>query len=62
MRLCSRLFLFYPTATYFQCTEKRGTVEAGKEGCSWKIQSLETLKTLTGRASSLRIILRMGEV
>ena len=50
MRLCSRLFLFYPTATYFQCTEKRGTVEAGKEGCSWKIQSLETLKTLTGQA------------
>jgi len=36
--------------------------ERYSRGCSWKIESLETLKTLTGQVSGFRIIFRMGGV
>ena len=43
MRLCSRFFLL---STYFQCTEKRATVGAGKEGLFMENSELGNIENL----------------
>ena len=53
-----RVFALWPS----NVQESAVLWEQKGDGCSWKIQSLETLKSLTFQGPGLRMILKMGVV